>query len=232
MQDIPRGTLLQVGESAQNPQLDLWEIDLTTLGGTRFFFHDGVNEHGEAIIWQGRKYEPYPAGGDGFEFNGKGPGNRPTMKLSNLFGLITGLAEDYDGLAGARVVRRQVYACFLDAENFVQGNPTADPTEEVVSRYEVQQLSELTSDGAVFTLSIPTETDGAQFPGRTMLADVCSWVYRSDECGYRGAAVADEFDKPTSDPLKDKCGKCRKSCELRNNMGRFGGFLSISKLSR
>ncbi|MDU3156553.1 MAG: phage minor tail protein L, partial [Hafnia alvei] len=76
------------------------------------------------------------------------------------------------------------------------------------------------------------ETDGAQFPSRTMLADICSWAYRSAECGYTGPAVADEFDQPTANPGKDKCGKCRRSCELRNNIGSFGGFLSIGKLGR
>ncbi|EES1058672.1 phage minor tail protein L, partial [Escherichia coli] len=29
-----------------------------------------------------------------------------------------------------------------------------------------------------------------------MLANTCMWTYRSDECGYTGGAVADEFDKP------------------------------------
>lgn len=232
MQDIPEGTLNQVSELEQVPNIDLWELDLTALGGQRFFFHDGVNEKGEPVVWQGRIYDPYSVMGSGFEFNGKGPASRPSMKVSNLFGLITGMAEDYDGLAGAKVTRRQVYLCYLDAVNFIDGNPHANPSEEVVSRYEIEQLSELTPETATFTLSIPTETDGAQYPSRTMLADVCSWCYRSEECSYTGPAVADEFDKPTSDPAKDKCGKCRRSCELRNNIGSFGGFLSIGKLSR
>ena len=232
MQDIPQGTLNQTTEIEQGPNLDLWELDLTALGGPRFFFHDGLNEKGEPVVWQGRVYSPYSMLGNGFEFNGKGPASRPSIKISNLFGLITGMAEDYDGLVGVKVVRRQVYVCFLDAVNFIDGNPQANPSEEVISRYEIEQLSELTSETATFTLSIPTETDGAQFPSRTMLADICSWAYRSAECGYTGSAVADEFDQPTTNPGKDKCGKCRRSCELRNNIGSFGGFLSIGKLGR
>ncbi|EEQ7635480.1 phage minor tail protein L, partial [Escherichia coli] len=37
------------------------------------------------------------------------------------FGLVTGMAEDLQSLVGATVVRRRVYARFLDAVNFVAG---------------------------------------------------------------------------------------------------------------
>ncbi|CSS35006.1 phage minor tail protein L [Shigella sonnei] len=74
--------------------------------------------------------------------------------------------------------------------------------------------------------------DGAVFPGRIMLANTCTWTYRGDECGYHGPAVADEYDQPTSDITKDKCSKCLSGCKFRNNVGNFGGFLSINKLSQ
>ncbi|WP_407234883.1 phage minor tail protein L [Escherichia coli] len=57
-------------------------------------------------------------------------------------------------------------------------------------------------------------------------------TYRGDECGYHGPAVADEYDQPTSDITKDKCSKCLSGCKFRNNVGNFGGFLSINKLSQ
>jgi lambda family phage minor tail protein L len=152
--------------------------------------------------------------------------------VSNLLGLVTGMASDYQGLNGALLTRRQVYSCFLDAENFIAGNPDADPTQEVVTRWVVEQLATLTAMNATFTLSQPTETDGLMTPGRIMLADVCNWVYRSEECGYAGAAVADEFNKPTTDLTKDKCSHGRHGCELRNNLDSIGCFFSIAKLSR
>ena len=60
-------------------------------------------------------------------------------------------------------------------------------------------MSQLTAMTASFVLATPTETDGALFPGRIMLANTCMWDYRGDECGYNGPAVADEFDNPTTD---------------------------------
>ena len=94
------------------------------------------------------------------------------------------------------------------------------------------KMSQLTAMTASFVLATPTETDGALFPGRIMLANTCMWDYRGDECGYNGPAVADEFDNPTTDIRKDRCSKCMRGCELRRNVGNFGGFLSINKLSQ
>ncbi|EHW5628727.1 phage minor tail protein L, partial [Escherichia coli] len=112
------------------------------------------------------------------------------------------------------------------------GNPEADPEQELTDRWVVEQMSELTAMTASFVLATPTETDGALFPGRIMLANTCMWTYRSDECGYTGGAVADEFDNPTTDIRKDRCSKCMRGCEMRGMVANFGGFLSINKLSQ
>ncbi|EMY1531522.1 phage minor tail protein L, partial [Salmonella enterica subsp. enterica serovar Wedding] len=166
-----------------------------------------------------------------FEMNGKGTSPRPNLVVSNLFGLVTGMAEDLQSIVGASVVRHQVYRTFLDAVNFVDGNPDADPEQEAVARYSVEQLSELTTSTATFVLASPVETDGSVFPGRIMLAEICTFDYRGEECGYNGPPVADEFDKPTADPAKDKCSHCMKGCTMRNNVRRAGFFASINKLS-
>ncbi len=106
--------------------------------------------------------------------NGKGASARPTLKVSNLHGMVTGMAEDLQSLVGGTVVRRKVYARFLDAVNFVNGNSDADPEQEVISRWRIEQCSELSAVSASFVLSTPTETDGAVFPGRIMLANTCT----------------------------------------------------------
>ncbi len=49
----------------------LWEIDLTEVGGERYFFCNEQNEKGEPVTWQERQYQPYPIQGSGFELNGK-----------------------------------------------------------------------------------------------------------------------------------------------------------------
>ncbi len=79
--------------------------------------------------------------------------------------MVTGMAEDLQSLVGGTVVRRKVYARFLDAVNFVNGNSDADPEQEVISRWRIEQCSELSAVSASFVLSTPTETDGAVFRG-------------------------------------------------------------------
>ncbi|EBC2998363.1 phage minor tail protein L, partial [Salmonella enterica] len=54
--------------------------------------------------------------------NGKGAAARPSLKVSNLYGMVTGMVEDLHSLVGATVIRRIVYARFLDAVNFQSGN--------------------------------------------------------------------------------------------------------------
>lgn len=224
-------TAEQTLSAEQSARLDLWELDLTPLGGERFFLCNQVNELGKPVVWQGREYTPYPVQAQDYQTNSKGPAGRPTLTVANLFGLVTGMAEELQSAAGAVVVRRIVYARFLDEVNFAAGNPHADPEQEAVARYIIEQLAEMTAAAATFVLAAPTETEGLLFPGRIMLADICPWRYRSAECGYHGAPVADVYGKPTSDPRRDNCGNCPAGCRLRNNTANYGGFISINKLS-
>ncbi|END6466359.1 TPA: phage minor tail protein L, partial [Escherichia coli] len=161
MQDIQQETLNECIRAEQSASVVLWEIDLTEVGGDRYFFCNEQNEKGEPVTWQSRQYQAYPIQGSGFEMNGKGSAARPTLTVSNLHGMVTGMAEDLQSLVGGTVVRRKVYARFLDAVNFVNGNSDADPEQEVISRWRIEQCSELSAVSASFVLSTPTETDGA-----------------------------------------------------------------------
>lgn len=122
MQDIHEESLSESVKSEQSPRVVLWEIDLTVQGGERYFFCNELNEKGEPVTWQGRKYQAYPIDGSGFEMNGKGSSARPSLTVSNLFGLVTGMAEDLQSLVGATVVRRRVYEG--TAEYSGEQNPT------------------------------------------------------------------------------------------------------------
>ncbi|STE86726.1 phage minor tail protein [Escherichia coli] len=164
MQDIRQETLNECTRTEQSASLVLWEIDLTEIGGERYFFSNEPNEKGEAVTWQGRKYEVYPVQGAGFEMKGKGSSARPTLTVSNLYGMVTGMVEDLQSLAGGTVIRRKVYARFLDAVNFTNGNSEADPEQEVISYWRIEQCSDLTAVTATFVLASPAETDGAVFP--------------------------------------------------------------------
>ena len=226
---------LELAKLEQTALLDLFEVDMRQLTGKDgnrgelFRFYAGTNELTQPIIWQGNRYTPFGVKAEGFEMSGQGASNRPTLTVVNFDGFVTALSNNFEQCLGAIVRRRQVYAQFLDAANFKEGNRNADPQQERVSYYLIEQLTTLTQDMATFTLALPTETDNAVINKRTILV-TCPWVYRSTECGYTGNPVADEKDQPTTDPKKDKCSGCLRGCQLRNNTLNYGGFIGVNKL--
>lgn len=233
--NIPPKFQLELAKLEQTALLDLFEVDMRQLmgkdgnRGELFRFYAGTNELTQPIIWQGNRYTPFGVKAEGFEMSGQGASNRPTLTVVNFDGFVTALSNNFEQCLGAIVRRRQVYAQFLDAANFKEGNRNADPQQERVSYYLIEQLTTLTQDIATFTLALPTETDNALINKRTILV-TCPWVYRSIECGYTGRPVADEKDQPTTDPKKDKCSGCLRGCQLRNNTLNYGGFIGVNKL--
>ena len=228
-------------ELEQGALVELWEIDLRHISssanpsakGELLRFHNGLNQSQANLWWQGNEYQAYPIKADGFEISGQGPSNRPTLTVSNLYGLVTGIVAHFGQGVGAKVTRRLVYAEHLDAKNFPGGvNPSADPNQEVRSYYIIEQLKSLDDQQATFELASPAETDNAKIPLLMITSDTCIWQYRSAQCGYTGGAVADEFDKPTNDLKKDKCSHCIRGCKLRfgdNAILPFGGFPSTTQ---
>ncbi|QIA76639.1 phage minor tail protein L [Rodentibacter caecimuris] len=226
---------LDLAKLEQNALIELFEVDLRGLkdadgiNGELYRFYAGKNEHSQPIVWQGKTYNPFGVKAEGFEMSGQGPSNRPTLTLANINGFLTALCNRFDQCLGAIVRRRLVYMHYLDAVNFTNGNKQADPTQEALSYFVIEQLSSLKRDIAQFTLALPSETDNALI-GARMITTTCCWVYRGVECGYTGPAVADEKDQPTTDPKKDKCSGLLTGCKLRNNTRNYGGFVSVNKL--
>ncbi|WP_129090901.1 phage minor tail protein L, partial [Arcobacter sp. CECT 8989] len=87
MQDIRQETLNECTRAEQSASVVLWEIDLTEVGGERYFFCNEQNEKGEPVTCQGRRYQPYPIQGSGFELNSKGTRTRRTLTVANRSGI-------------------------------------------------------------------------------------------------------------------------------------------------
>lgn len=65
MQDIPQETLSETTKAEQSAKVDLWEFDLTAIGGERFFFCNEPNEKGEPLT-AGEAVRTVPDTGTGF----------------------------------------------------------------------------------------------------------------------------------------------------------------------
>ncbi|SMG61755.1 phage minor tail protein L [Cedecea sp. NFIX57] len=215
MRDIPAELIIESVDAGVGAFIDLFEADLQPYGGDVVRFHSSTNGFYTDVIWKGRAYTAYPIAVEGFEMKNEGTYARPMMAVANVSGLITGINSDFDDMLGVVITRRQVPVKHLDAVNFPNGNPDADPTKEAVSRYIVEEMTEETFEQVTYSLATPVDCDNAIIPARTILADVCQWVYRGEGCRYDGPPVADERDNPTADPNRDRCSHRRSGCRMR-----------------
>ncbi len=127
-------------------RIELFELDLTQISRSsadKYYFHTGTNQLNGDVVWKGQTYTRYPVEADGFEMNAKGTLPRPTLKVSNVSGIMTALDAAYDGLVGAKVTRRRTLARYLDAANFPARRNQLDRTQDMLwpgwSRVNVTQ---------------------------------------------------------------------------------------------
>lgn len=205
---------------ALNPSAKLvfFEVDATALGAPEVWrFHNGTNELSQAVVWQGRTYQFIPIEAAGFEVRGDGPRARPTLAVGDVSGVLGAQVRLYDDLAGAKLLRRQTHARYLDAVNFAGGvNPAADPTAEYPE--ELWFFDRITSRDSVhvaWELVSPLDLEDVMLPARQVRNSICGSEYRSSECGYAGGPVATVDDVATTDPALDNCSRRVSGCKLR-----------------
>jgi lambda family phage minor tail protein L len=213
----------------------LFELDATEIGGDLLRFH-GYQKQGP-IWWQGNEYAPWAINAEDFEITSDGQQPTPSLMVGNigsdadgqpLVGVISALCVYLDGLAGAKVVRRRTLAQYLDAINFADGNPEADPDEEMPQDiYRIEQKTSETSESITFELSNAMDFNGQKLPAKQIVAGMCWWVimngYRGAHCNYTGLAMFDKDGNATDDPAKDDCGGQVSDCKKR-----FGEFEAIN----
>lgn len=190
------------------------------------------------IYWQGNEYHAWPYEVQGLEVTGDGRAPQPTLSVGNVDSSITALCLHLNDLLQAKVSIHTTFRHYLDAANFQDGNPTADPTQERVETWYIEQKNTETPEVVSWALSSPADVAGIKIPGR-QIHSLCEWClrgeYRGADCGYAGPPVADEDGNPTDDPSKDQCGGLLSDCKLRfgeNNELPFGGFPGSALLQR
>ena len=210
-------------------KVELFELDATGIGGDFFRFHG--YQTGENW-WQGKEYSAWPIQAEGFARTGEAQQPSPTLSLGNVDGSISALCVYFDDLVGAKLYRHTTLGKYLDAKNFPDGNPTADPNEAFPSElWYIEQKKAESNDVVQFELSSALDFNGVQLPRRQIVANVCWWLstggYRGPYCGYTGTACFDKNDSPVTDPKLDQCGGRLSSCQCRfgeHNPLPFGSF--------
>lgn len=212
--------------------IELYQLDTTAAGDPNIYYlHNGVNELGNSVVFDGNLYTRFPIIASGFDKTGQGPIPRPKVQIANVTGLIGALAKELGDLVGSKLTRIRTFSRYLDAVNFPGGvNPEADPNQ-IIDR-EVWFVDRKSSENKVFIefeLAAAFDVQGVMLPRRQVVQNVCTWQYRSAECGYAGGPVADKNDVATTNPALDRCGKRLQSCRLRfgaNGELPFGSFPS------
>lgn len=146
---------LEPGEKVQ-----LFELDASGIGGDYFRFHG--YQTGE-IWWQGKEYSAWPIQAEGFARTGEAQQPAPVLTLGNVDGSISALCVYFDDLVGAKLFRHTTLGKYLDAKNFPDGNPTADPNEAFPSElWYIEQKKAESNDVIQFELSSALDFNGRQ----------------------------------------------------------------------
>lgn len=191
----------------------------------------------KSLWWQGQEYAAWPIQLEGLEVNSDGTASRPRFSAGNIDNRLSALCLATQDLADFKLTIRETLAEYLDARNFPVGNPSADPSQEMLQVWYVDQKA--SEDAQTITWELATPGDSARESIGRQMTTLCHWSmtggYRGADCGYTGAARFDERDEVTSDPAKDRCGGRLSSCERRfgeHSELSHGGFPAVSMIAR
>ena len=180
----------------------------TTNGGSAI----SAAPHIQQVIWQKQQYIAVAMEGNGFTVQADNELPRPRIKISNRDFFISKYLSTYGDMIGAKVVRKRVFARFLDNANFLpQGNPYGTANEDAGFPDEVFFINRKTSENKSFIefeLATSLELENIKIPNRIGLCRHCYWNYRGYGCGYEGVPKTDkdgnDLTLKTTQPNKDK----------------------------
>jgi lambda family phage minor tail protein L len=199
--------------------LEIFDLDLTTLGDTIHRFHPYNHP---SIVFANNTYQPAPIECEGFEVTSRGLPN-PKIIVSNVLSVMGGLIRNFDGLQGAKLTRTKLRSpnSQLPTPNFTVADVLGIPDIYIVDRPTNHTRLTVTFElRSIFDLS------GLKLPRRTILQSVCPYVYKSAECGYTGSL-------PTCNRDVDDCfDHFEQLTGDANPTLNFGGFPGVDRYNQ
>lgn len=194
----------------------------------------------KSIWWQGKEYGAWPCEISGLSYATDGTAAEPKLTVVNLDGTIGAMCIAYQDMVQAKVIIHETFKHYLDARNFPDGNPEADPEQEFKQVFFIDSRSGENDEMVEFTLNSPIDLQGLRIPTR-QIHSLCQWSMNNEYrtgvgCAYAGQnGMFTMDDKPTDDPSKDACPGLLSSCKLRFGETAeldFGGFPGSSLIRR
>lgn len=160
------------------PIIELYSIDLTILGSSIYYFHP--YETDESVVFSGQTYLPMSIDADGFELSNKGLPT-PKITVSNIFGSMSELINNYDGLQGGTLTRTKIQS-HAPPHSYNSNDIIGIPDIYVVDRFTNESRLTVTFElRSIFDLS------SLKLPRRTIFQTRCPFVYKSPDCDYSGS---------------------------------------------
>jgi len=228
--------------------ITLFQLDLTTVGGPGTI-HFTKDSQGVALVaFRGQDYQQVDVEANGFEWAGSGPMPRPTIRVSNVAGLLTTYLLDYNDLIGCKLTRIRTFARFLDGHEDSAEAPYAYIADVFVVEQKVQQ----NATAIEWRLSSALDQQGRMLPNRQIVRDNCMFRYRTWDaalgrfdngdptdaraplvtCPYADANYFDRHDNTVATAAQDQCSKKVSGCKVRfGQYGSlpFGGFPAVAR---
>lgn len=95
------------------------------------------------------------------------------LSVGNVNGRITALCLAFDDLLEFKLTMRHTLGTYLDAENFANGNQQADPTQETIEVWYIDQKTNEDGETVTWELASPGDVGGESI-GR-QATTLCRW---------------------------------------------------------
>lgn len=147
--------------------IELYDLDLTSLGGDILYFTPNASDVGGPITWRTNLYFPAPISVSGFEWKGSPTAPpKPTLNITNIDGFILSDVIEFNDLIGATITRWRTFKQFLD------GEPDADPNAHLIPDVVIiEQKASHTNKQITWVLASPMDRENIKLPLRQILKD-------------------------------------------------------------
>lgn len=195
-----------------NPNYNSAEID-SPLGVLRFhnmtINYENISSNlnsailSNQIIWQGKRYVPFPIVIEGFETIARGTLPKPKLTFTSqnqidtyntFFVKIKNTIRSIGDIIGLQIVRKRTFLKYLDAVNFKSYGGIINDDDFVIDPDPYAQLSpdiyyidrKLKENKNIlqYELSSILDLENIRLPLRTLYSEACSFDYRGEGCQY------------------------------------------------
>jgi len=148
------------------PLVELYTLDLTSLGGAVYRFSNDKDFDGTDIVFGGHTYMTVPIQTTGWDFTSSGAPPKPTLTLSNVSKVLLADVIGLGDMVGATLLRLRTKPKYFD------NRPTADSgRHDPIETYIIEQKIGHNKTIIQWQLTSPFDRLGLMLPRRQILKD-------------------------------------------------------------